>query len=191
MTKQRKVYAPFSLTSEAGVGQTPVEGYIDVSQDIQPILTTGSVNENGKWIGVKSSDDNFIGISKALSVANGGTVLFPDTTSHPFIDMSDFTNLFFAIKPGNTGNFAFRAVMGPDTEPFANLNPVNAAADLRVCVASTTMSDAFVDTETCTANVWNIFYIGDRLAGQKNLQFRVTNNIGGATNIEFAFMRLL
>ena len=45
MSKDRKVYAPFSLTSElGGVTQTPVEGYIDVEQRIKPTLTVGSVD---------------------------------------------------------------------------------------------------------------------------------------------------
>ena len=36
----RKVYAPYSTTGEQ-VGQTPVEGYVDVKQEIQPIILTG------------------------------------------------------------------------------------------------------------------------------------------------------
>ena len=44
MAKERKAYAPFSLTSEAGVAQTPVEGYIDVKQQIYPTVTTGTIN---------------------------------------------------------------------------------------------------------------------------------------------------
>ena len=64
MAKERKAYAPFSLTSEAGVAQTPVEGYIDVRQEIYPIVSTGTINENGKWTGVKASDDEFIGFGR-------------------------------------------------------------------------------------------------------------------------------
>ena len=60
MDKKRKVYAPFSLTSEAGVAQTPVEGYIDVNQTIYPTVNTGTVNENGTWAGVKSNDTEFV-----------------------------------------------------------------------------------------------------------------------------------
>ena len=72
MEKKRKVYAPFSLTSEAGVAQTPVEGYIDVNQVIYPTVSTGTVNENGKWVGVKASDTEFIGLTKAVAISNGG-----------------------------------------------------------------------------------------------------------------------
>ena len=69
---KRKAYAPFSLTSEAGVAQTPVEGYIDVEQKIYPIVSTGTINENGKWAGVKSDDTEFFGFTKAENVTNGG-----------------------------------------------------------------------------------------------------------------------
>ena len=35
-----------------------------------------------------------------------------------------------------------------------------------------------------TADVWNIFYIQGRLADQKLLQFKITNNSGGSSDIE-------
>ena len=195
MARKRKAYAPFSLTSEAGVAQTPVEGYIDVEQKIYPIVSTGTVNENGKWEGVKASDTQFIGLTKAEQVANGGEVLFPDTNDHPNIDMTGFTNIMIAYKPTRGGNIAQEAIMGPDTLPFANLSPVNAAAALRGLTDPTISSfgQALLESsEALTADVWNIFYIGlGRLANQKNMQFKVTNNSGGASTIEFGFMRLI
>ena len=42
-----------------------------------------------------------------------------------------------------------------------------------------------------TADVWNIFYIQNSLVGQKNLQFLITNNTGGASDLEFGYMRLV
>ena len=87
MDKKRKVYAPFSLTSEAGVAQTPVEGYIDVNQTIYPTVNTGTINENGTWTGVKSNDPEFMGFTKAIQVADSGIALFPDTNNHPSINM--------------------------------------------------------------------------------------------------------
>ena len=57
---KRKAYAPFSLTSEAGVSQTPVEGYIDVEQKVYPVISTGVVNEFGQWTGVVANDKAFI-----------------------------------------------------------------------------------------------------------------------------------
>ena len=192
---KRKAYAPFSLTSEAGVAQTPVEGYIDVEQKIYPTVSTGTVNENGKWAGVKSNDDEFIGLTKAVSIPNGGEVLFPDTSNVPSIDMTGFSSLFIAIKPTNAGNYATEAVMGPDTIRFANLEPVNAAAALKGNADRTNISSlasALIDSsEALTADVWNIFYILDKLGNQKNMQFKITNNSGGSSNIEFGFMRLI
>ena len=45
--------------------------------------------------------------------------------------------------------------------------------------------------EAFTADVWNILTIQQRLKDQKNLQFKITNNSGGSSDIEFAFMRLI
>ena len=195
MDRKRKVYAPFSQTSEAGVTQTPVEGYIDVSQMIYPIVNTGVVDEKGQWVGVKSSDDEFIGITKHVSVANGGETLSPDTGTLNFIDMTGFNNLLIAIKPSQDGNCKIEGVMGPDTNRFANLAPVNAGTVLRGVGFSgppevrNLLSDS---AENLTTGVWNIFLIGaSTLAYQKNLQIRVTNNSGATSTIEVAFMRLV
>ena len=196
MDRKRKVYAPFSQTSEAGVTQTPVEGYIDVSQMIYPTVNTGVVNEKGQWSGVKSSDDDFFGITKHVAVANGGATLSPDTGDLNFIDMTGFTDLMVAIKPSNGGNYAIQAVMGPDTNRFANLSPINSGTVLRgagfdgrnVTVFESLVNDS---VESLTADVWNIFMIGLMVQDQKNLQFKVTNNSGGESTFEVAFMRLV
>ena len=42
-----------------------------------------------------------------------------------------------------------------------------------------------------TANVWNIYFCYRRLADQKNLQIKITNNSGGDSDIEYGFMRLV
>ena len=195
MAKERKAYAPFSLTSEAGVAQTPVEGYIDVVQKIFPSVTTGSINENGTWTGIKSDDAEFIGITTQIAIADGGDTFNPDTPDLNKIDMTGFRNLFIAIKPDTTGNYGIRAVQGPDINRFANLQPVNAGITLRgnYDPRLATMDSALVDdTEALTADVWNIFFIGNgRLQGQKNLNFRVRNNTGGPASFEVAFMRLV
>ena len=192
MEKKRKVYAPFSLTSEAGVTQTPVEGYIDVNQVIYPTVNTGTVNENGRWTGVKSSDSEFIGLSKAEAVANGATVLFPDTNAHPSINMDGFTEMFIAIKTTRQGDYAIEAVFGPDTVPFANLSPVNSGVEPRGNEDFSSQIEALVkdSAETLTADVFDIFKI-DRLRDQRNLQFKITNNAGGNADLEFGFMRLV
>ena len=48
--------------------------------------------------------------------------------------------------------------------------------------------------EALTADVWNIFIIGatnNELIDQKLLQFKITNNAGGDSDIEVAFMRIV
>jgi len=195
MDRKRKVYAPFSQTSEAGVTQTPVEGYIDVNQTIYPTVNTGTVNEKGQWAGVKSDDTEFFAFTKHVAVANGGETLSPDTGDINFLDMTGFKDLFIAIKPSRGGNVQIAAVMGPDTNRFANLNPVNTGVILRGSTATepNKASNLFNDSaELLVADVWNIIAIGQQeLAAQKNLQFKITNDAGGSSDIEVAFMRLV
>ena len=110
--------------------------------------------------------------------------------------MTGFKDIVIAMKPSNGGNVAIKAVMGPDTKSFANLSPVNAGVTLKLAttsrVADTSLDDLFNDSaETMTVDAWNIYMIMGRTAGQKNLQFQVTNNSGGESTIEFGFMRLV
>ena len=195
MDKKRKVYAPFSLTSEAGVAQTPVEGYIDVIQTVFPSVSTGTINENGKWEGIKNSDDEFIAFTKAVAIASNSAFLVPDNPEFPSLDMTGFNDFFIAIKPTNGGSVAMESVMGPDTIRFANLSPVNAAASLRgnIDPRSAGIDVLFSDAaETLTADVWNIFYVGaGRLRDQKSLQIKITNNTGSETDFEVAFLRVV
>ena len=195
MDRKRKVYAPFSQTSEAGVTQTPVEGYIDVSQMIYPTVSTGVVNEKGQWTGVKSSDSDFFDITKHVGVANGGETLSPDTGTSNFIDMTGFTDMFLAIKPTRGGALAISAVMGPDTNRFANLSPVASGQSLRGLKrndSSASISNLLVDTsDTVYADVWNIFVIQSVLQDQKLLQLKIVNNTGGSADLEVAFMRMV
>tara|TARA_Y100000401_G_scaffold40119_1_gene30478 strand:- start:168 stop:758 length:591 start_codon:yes stop_codon:yes gene_type:complete len=194
---KRKAYAPFSLTSEAGVAQTPVEGYIDVEQKIYPTVSTGTINENGKWAGVKSDDTEFFAITTALAIPNGGEFLAPDTADHPSLDMTGFRDLFIAFKvtEGGGSGYAITAVMGPDTERFANLSPINPASTLRGNQSQSSpadFEDIFKETQqVMTQDVWNIFSINDVLRNQKNMQFKITNNTGAQTDAEVAFMRLI
>ena len=195
MDKKRKAYAPFSLTSEAGVGQTPVEGYIDVNQSIYPTVNTGTINENGKWAGVKSDDTEFFGLTTHLAVANSGETLSPNTGTLDHIDMTGFQNMVLAIKPSNAGNYLLQAVMGPDTNRFANLQPVNAGVLLQGTADASGgggLENLFSETKTLDADVWSIFTLQyGRLQMQKNLQFKITNQSGGNSDIEVGFMRLI
>jgi len=192
---KRKAYTPFSTSSEAGVTAAPVEGYIDVSQDVRPTVDTGFIDSKGIWIGHVTSDSQFI-IYKDEEIANGGTILTP--TANPDgtwpLDMSGYNDLLIGLKPTNGGQYQLVAVMGPNTVSFANLNPVDAADGLRI--ASDPTNNAFTDllndtNETCTADVWTIFSLPSRAKGQKLLQFAITNSSGGISTIETAFMRLV
>ena len=50
----------------------------------------------------------------------------------------------------------------------------------------------FNDTaQALTADVWNIFYLGTLLRNQKLLQFKITNNTGGSSDIEVMYMRIV
>ena len=197
MVYNRTGYAPWSLTREAGVQSATVDGTIEVPQYIQPVLDTGFVDEKGNWKGSKSSDETFFIDAVHAGVPNGASVLSPQTADRDFINMTGFSKLFIALRVSNGGNFAMVSVMGPDTNTFANLTPVNAAATIRGAGIRTdgsasSIGDILNDSaESLTADVWNIFLISDILQEQKNLQFDITNSSGGSSDIEFAYLRVV
>jgi len=191
----RKAYAPYSTSGE-NVAQTPLEGYIEIKQEIIPTIETGFVNENGLWIGNTSSDKEFIAFLTDVGIANGATILTPNVNPNGTwpLDMTGYRDIVIAIKPTNGGNYAITAVMGPDSISYANLSPVNAAATLQGTPGNQTdLEDLFNDSgQSLTADVWNIFQIiRERLANQKLLQFKITNNSGDISTIETAFMRIV
>ena len=191
MDRKRKVYAPFSQTSEAGVTQTPVEGYIDVNQTIYPTVQTGVVNEKGQWTGVKSSDTEFIELQKDEAIANGAEVL-----SVRAIDMTHHDLLMFAVKPSNGGNFKYELLLsGTETgnDSYFNLRPIktdlSAFTTLRTD-AETHKFDFILDvTHGIDADVWSVFKVND-CRGYK-LILKITNNSGGNSDIEQAYMRVV
>jgi len=192
--KIRKVYAPYSTTGEQ-VGQTPLEGYVDVAQAIYPAVNTGQIGKDGEWSGVTVSDKTFTIDAEHLAIPNGAAVLSPQKANHEYIDMTGYNDLFVAFKVSNGGNFGIEAVMGPDSYTFANLSPVNPAAPLRGCTignsATADMALLFTDgSEAMTGDVWNIFNIQNNLSNQKLLQFKITNNSGAESSIQFAHMRV-
>ena len=195
MPSERTGYAPWSLTREAGVQSATVDGTIKVPQNIQPVLDTGFVDEKGDWKGVKSSDEQFLIDPEHLAIPNGAAVLSPQKANHEYIDMTGYNSLFFAIKPSNAGDYAIASVMGPDTYTFANLTPVNAAAELKAAGFRTNTDSISVimtdSAEALAADVWNIFYVFNKLSNQKVLQFKITNNSGAESNIQFASMRVV
>ena len=194
MVQKREAYAPWSLTRKAGVESATVNGDIEVPQFIQPTLDTGFVDEKGDWKGRQSSDEQFFAFGKDEAIANGATILAPQSASATIwpLDMTGFNNIFIAIKPSNGGNYTLESVMGPNDLSFANLKPVNPASEIVVAIGSLALADAFKQVnQSLTADVWNIYYIKERLNNQKLLQFRITNNSGGESDIETAFMRLV
>ena len=196
MPSERTGYAPWSLTREAGVQSATVDGTIKVPQNIQPVLSTGFVDEKGDWKGVKSSDETFKIDATHAAIPNGGVVVSPQAQPD-FIDMRGFNDLFVAFKVTEGGGSGFQivAVMGPDTNTFANLTPVNAASYLRGNAAQAAPDDfenIFEEgAQTMVQDAWNIFSINGILRNWTNLQFRITNNTGATSDIEFAYMRLV
>ena len=193
MAYNREGYDPWSLTRKAGVQSATVNGDIEVPQYVQPVLDTGFVDEKGDWKGTKSSDETFFISDTATAIANGGELLFPNTADRDFINMTGFKHLQIACRPTNGGNFAFTAVMGPDSQSYANLSQVNPASTLRGNRGfDQGFSDVLVDSnDTLTADVWNIFMLSNNLHDQKLLQFKVVNNSGGNSDIDFAFLRVV
>jgi hypothetical protein len=196
MPYERTGYAPWSLTREAGVQSATVDGTIQVPQYIQPVLSTGFIDEKGNWKGTRSDDSEFFGFTKHIQVANGGGTLSPDNGDVNFIDMTGFNDLMIAMKPSVAGNYKIVAVMGPDTNRFANLSPVATGENLRgnSFPASTDDIAQLLNQSTeayDSANAWKILYIHSRLKGQKNLQIQIVNNTGSPADMEVAFMRLI
>jgi hypothetical protein len=196
MAYDREGYAPWSLTRKAGVQSATVDGDIKVPQYIQPVLDTGFVDDKGDWKGSKSSDEQFIAFQTDEGIPNSGQILTPSAISDTKwpINMTGYKHILLAIKPTNGGNVNITAVMGPDSNSFANIRPVNSAASLRgnLGAGNSGMSDLLLDSsESLTADVWNIFTCSDTLHDQKLLQFKIINNSGGESTIETAFMRLV
>ena len=195
MDKKRKVYAPFSLTSEAGVAQTPVEGYIDVNQAIYPTVNTGTVNENGTWAGVKSNDTEFMGFTKGVAIADQGEFLVPSTNNHPSINMEGFRHLQFVLKASSTADTQIFARAGPDTEKCLNVS-LRAGQDLRIAAIGDPANDvgfavALSDTSETIYDEYVLFTVYDRLKDQNNIQLLIKNVSGSDRDYEFGFRRLV
>jgi len=193
-----KEYTPWSRESEDGLITSAVDSHVSVSQNVVPALNVGTIDKlSGKWNGVTVSDSTFLVDPVHAGIPNGATVLSPQQADHEYIDMTGFSDLFIALKVSNGGNVALSAVMGPETYNYANLNPVNAASALLGATFSSGMNAGFdnviVDSsESLTADVWNIYAIlNGRLANQKLLQFKITNNSGGNSDIQFAALRVV
>ncbi|AXH79347.1 MAG: hypothetical protein [Circular genetic element sp.] len=190
-------FAPWSAETAQGIKTDPVDSNIKVRQEVVPAITVGTVNAlTGEWTGVIESDTAFLIDPSHDGIPNGASVLSPQQSDHEYIDMTGFNDLFIALNVSNAGAFKIVGMMGPSTYSFANLTPVNAGSVLRGAINDVDTSAPFFPllldtTETLVADVWNIFYIKDRLASQKLLQFEITNNSGDASNIQFASLRVV
>jgi len=198
MLRNRSGLAPWSLAREAGIESATVDGTIEVPQYVQPVLDTGFVDEKGDWKGAKSNDKDFIAFQTDLGIANGAHFITPGQNPDGTwpLDMTGYEDIQIAIKPTNGGNYAITAIMGPDSISYANLNPVNAAFQLvgtmDLGVDEGSLRVLFNESsQSLTADVWNIFPITARLANIKLLQFKITNNSGGSSDVETAFMRIV
>ena len=196
MVRNRRGLAPWSLAREAGIESATVDGTIEVPQYVQPVLDTGFVDEKGDWKGAKSSDKDFIALQTDAAIANGGTILTPSVNPDGTwpLDMTGYRNIFIAIKPTNGGNYGIEAVMGPDALSFANLSPVDPASFLRgsLRLDSSSFDKLVDDAAEALSAVWNIYLIGSsKLANQKLLQFKISNDSGDISTIETAFMMLV
>ena len=190
MPYNRKAIAPWSTERLQGIESATVDSNIETPQYLQPVVHTGVINKDGNWIGNVTSDRLFTIDATHEGIANGGATLSPQAQPDR-IDMAGYSSLFVAIKPSNSGNFKIESVMGPDTNTFANLTPVNAASGLKkINVGQNAFALAVDDSAEALAAVWNIFVIYDVLAGQKNLQFKITNNSGAESDITFAYLRV-
>ena len=193
----KRTNSPWSKTYKEGLPTTAVDDHVSIDRAVSGTITTGVIDSaTGQWKGVTVSDDNFTIDAVHESVPNGGDILCPQATPQ-YIDMTGFNDLLIAIKPSNGGNIALDAVMGPADNYYANLSPVNPTAVLKgAYTGRNDMSAPFYsllsDTgESLTVDVWNIFIIQTLLKEQKLLQFEITNNSGDASNIQFAYMRLV
>ena len=191
----RKVYAPYSTSGEQ-IGQTPLQGYIGVEQEVRPIIDTGTIDEDGIWKGNVSSDTEFFAFETHPEIANGATFNAPSANadgSWP-LDMTGYNDIQIALKPTNGGNYKVEAVMGSTGAPselYANIQPLDAEALLYGNLYNKQeFQKLFGDNaQAMTADVWNIIMIRNVLRNCKLLQFKITNNSGDISTVETSFLR--
>ena len=193
----RKSNSPWGSSYKEGLPSTAVNDTVDIDQNVRATITTGVIDvATGQWQGITVTDPQMLHGTTGEAIANGAAVLFPGTSDAPNIDMAGYTDIFIALKPTSGGNCAITAVVGnDDTGGFGGLTPTRSGVNLLGNIPQSTtvdLEDLFNDSaQSLGADVWNIFYIGKNLKGQRNLQFKVTNNTGGPNTIEFAFMRVV
>jgi hypothetical protein len=191
----RKSNSPWGSSYKEGLPSTAVNDTVDIDQNVRATITTGVIDvRTGQWQGIRLSDEQFTIDASHDAVANGAAVLSPQRSNEDFIDMTGYNDLLIALKVSQGGAYAIAAVMGPDTNMYANLTPLNAGSLLRGnnVTSPQDFNTVLVDSsESLTVNVWNIYSIHTNLKNQKLVQFQITNNSGGPSNIEFAYLRVV
>jgi len=192
----RRANSPWSKTYKEGLPTTAVNDHVNIDQNVNATITTGVIDsQTGLWKGITVSDDAFTIDPVHEAVPNGATVTSPQGAGYA-IDMTDFNDLFIAIKGSEAGNHAITAVQGGD-DYFFNLTPPAGGDTLKLSttsrVADTSLDALFNDTaESLTADVWNIFMIQGRCSNQKILNFKITNNTGSEeATLQFAYLRVV
>lgn len=187
----KRTNSPWSKTYKEGLPTTAVDDHVNIDNTVIGAITTGVIDSaTGQWKGITVTDDAFTIDATHEAVPNGGAVLSPQATPD-YIDMAGFNSLFIAIKPSNGGNCAIESVMGPAHNYFANLTPIDAGSLLQGNLYSKQeLQNLLRDTaQTLVVDVWNIFYLQDTLQNQRVVQFKITNNSGAESDIEFAYLR--
>lgn len=189
-----KANSPWGTAYKEGLPTTAVNDQVFIPQEVVPALNTGVIDvKTGQWEGVLVSDKQFRIDDTHEAIPNSGVTLSPQSQPD-YIDMTGYSDLLFAIKPSNGGNYACTAVMGPDHNYYANLDIIVANSTLvgSVDPPSDDFNTIFSDSaQSLQSDKWNVFIIQKRLANQKLLQMRVTNNSGADSNIQLAFLRIV
>ena len=191
----KRTNSPWSKTYKEGLPTTAVDDHVNIDQTVAGTITTGVIDSaTGQWKGITVSDDAFTIDAVHEAIPNGATVTSPQGAGYA-IDMTDYCDLFIAIKGSEAGNHALEAVMSGDVY-YSNLTPPDGGATLRGVEPSDIsggMSNLFNDSaESLTADVWNIFMIHRTLANQKSLNFKLTNNTGSEeATLQFAYLRVV
>jgi len=192
----KRTNSPWSKTYKEGLPTTAVDDHVNIDNTVVGAITTGVIDSaTGQWKGITVTDDNFTIDATHEGVPNTGVVLCPQATPD-YINMKGFKNLFIAIKPTNGGNVAIEAVFGPAHNYFANLTPIRSGSGVRIATDGEPSDEGvysgFYDaTEALSADVWNIYNIQGRLSDQQVLQLQITNNSGGESDIQFAYLRVV
>jgi len=192
----RRANSPWSKTYKEGLPTTAVNDHVNIDQNVNATITTGVIDSlTGLWKGITVSDDFFTLDPVQEAIPNGATVTVPQGAGNE-IDMTDYCDLFIALKGSEAGNHAIIAVQGGN-DYYANLTPPDGGATLRVAGGPSggsagTFNDGLNDSaESLTADVWNIFNIQERLSNQKTLNFKITNNTGSEeATLQFAYLRV-